>query len=270
MMYWRDESRLLTRYLLGESSENRRLRLEARLLADEEFYQRLLTAEDDLIHAYVHLELSASRRRRFEALFLTAPERRSRVELARELRVRALETEFTSEEAVDHSPWWLVAGEILPGHSAVPGAMALTALLITCGLFQWSESGDENGAKDEMPVASAIVSLLPTVRSEAAKIPQLKLASGISVVDLEVYLENQRLYERFQARLETLAGVVLWTSGEIESTHGTINVSVPAEIVRSSIDPGESGFYILSLEGTDSIGQDELVDEYEIEVIRIP
>ena len=68
-MFWRDDDRLLTRYLLGELSGSRQTRLEEKLLADEGWYERLLIVEDELIDAYVRDELVADKRSRFEARF---------------------------------------------------------------------------------------------------------------------------------------------------------------------------------------------------------
>lgn len=72
-------------YLLGELSEADRAELEDLYLADQEFFDRLLAAEDDLIDDYVQGRLSKKESSLFEQNFLTSPERIDRVRSARAL-----------------------------------------------------------------------------------------------------------------------------------------------------------------------------------------
>lgn len=71
------------RYLLGEGSEAERERLEAEFFSDDDAFQKMLSAEDDLIDAYARGELSATDRRQFQERFLTSADGRERVEFAR-------------------------------------------------------------------------------------------------------------------------------------------------------------------------------------------
>jgi len=72
-----------TRYLLGEGSETERERLEAEFFADDDAFQEMLTAEDDLIDAYARGELSAKEHRQFEERLMTSSQGRERVQFAR-------------------------------------------------------------------------------------------------------------------------------------------------------------------------------------------
>ena len=74
-----------SQYLLGLSSEAERERFESEYFADEDAFQEMLTAEDDLIDAYVRGELSAKERKQFEKRFLTSSQARERVQFARTL-----------------------------------------------------------------------------------------------------------------------------------------------------------------------------------------
>ena len=80
-----DGEELLTRFLLGELAERERAEVEDRLLADEDFYERMLAAERDLTDAYVRGTLPAPESARFEETFLSSARRRERVEFARGL-----------------------------------------------------------------------------------------------------------------------------------------------------------------------------------------
>ena len=75
----------LTRYLLGAGSPRERERLEAEYFADQDAFENMLSAEDDLIDAYARGDLSAEERRQFEDRFLSSAQGRERVQFARTL-----------------------------------------------------------------------------------------------------------------------------------------------------------------------------------------
>src|SRR5437867_10331412 len=79
------QEKKLMHYLLGELSEAERAELEDLYLVDQDFFDRLLAAEDDLIDDYAQRRLSKKESRLFEENFLTSPERRERVHAARAL-----------------------------------------------------------------------------------------------------------------------------------------------------------------------------------------
>jgi hypothetical protein len=71
------------RYLLGLSSPAEREHIESEYFEDEEAFQEMLTAEDDLIDAYARGELASEERRRFETNFVRSLRGRERVQFAR-------------------------------------------------------------------------------------------------------------------------------------------------------------------------------------------
>jgi hypothetical protein len=97
-----DREDLLTRFLLGAVDERERAEVEDRLLSDDEFYERMLAGEGDLMDAYVRDELSSSERVQFEKSFLSSARRRERVEFAQGLMESATqlhETKLASPRA---------------------------------------------------------------------------------------------------------------------------------------------------------------------------
>jgi hypothetical protein len=72
-----------TRYLLGGGSEAERERLEAEFFADDDAFQEMLTAEDDLIDAYARGELLDNEGRQFKQRFMNSSAGRERVQFAR-------------------------------------------------------------------------------------------------------------------------------------------------------------------------------------------
>lgn len=73
------------RYLLGLSSAAEREHIESEYFADEDAFQGMLTAEDDLIDAYARGELAGEERLRFEKSFVKSLRGRDRVQFARAL-----------------------------------------------------------------------------------------------------------------------------------------------------------------------------------------
>lgn len=75
----------LALYLLGDVSIGERELLEAEYFSDDEAFQKMLSAEDDLIDAYARGELSTEHRQLFEKRFLNSAEGRERLQFARTL-----------------------------------------------------------------------------------------------------------------------------------------------------------------------------------------
>jgi hypothetical protein len=71
------------RYLLGLSSPEEREHIESEYFEDEDAFQQMLAAEDDLIDAYSRGELAGEERRRFEKNFVSSFDGRDRVRFAR-------------------------------------------------------------------------------------------------------------------------------------------------------------------------------------------
>lgn len=81
-----------TRFLLGGVTEAERERLEAEFFADDDAFQQMIAAEDDLIDAYARGELTASERRQFEQRFMNSSAGRERVCFARAFVATAPQT----------------------------------------------------------------------------------------------------------------------------------------------------------------------------------
>lgn len=126
-----------TRYLLGGASEAERERIEAEFFADEDAFQEMLVAEDDLIDDYARGELSADERKQFEGRFLTSSEGRERVHFARAFAAangpRPV-TKTPPEVATPSSPGLFA---LIFGRSAVLQPVLATIALVALGGFSW-------------------------------------------------------------------------------------------------------------------------------------
>lgn len=79
------EDEKMIRFLLGELSPQEHREIEERFFHDDQFFEELLALEDQLITDYVKGLLDSSQREKFESICLSSPERRQRVEFARDL-----------------------------------------------------------------------------------------------------------------------------------------------------------------------------------------
>jgi CHAT domain-containing protein/Tfp pilus assembly protein PilF len=82
-----DDQKAIRAYLLGVlGSESQRQKVEERLLTNEDFFQELEIAEDELIDQYVSDTLTSSERQNFESHFLLSTEHQRKLGFARALR----------------------------------------------------------------------------------------------------------------------------------------------------------------------------------------
>jgi anti-sigma factor RsiW len=125
---------LLQKYLLGNLSEQERVRVEDRAFADPAYLGALEAAEADLIDAYVRGELSQADRRQFERLFLTSRQRRNKVEFARALATVAAESkplQFAVQER--QSVWQAFLNLLHASDPALRFAAGMVALAVVAG-----------------------------------------------------------------------------------------------------------------------------------------
>ena len=88
----------LRQYLLGMVSEEQQNEIEERYFTDDEYFEKMLTAEDELVEAYVGDELSRKERKRFDEYLLPNPKWQQKV-----ANIRALK-HVVNEEKVKASP----------------------------------------------------------------------------------------------------------------------------------------------------------------------
>ncbi len=77
------KNEIIKQYLLNTLSEADRERFEMQYFEDDDLYQRLRVIEEELITDYVYDRLTASERRLFDEHYSVTPERRNRIEMAR-------------------------------------------------------------------------------------------------------------------------------------------------------------------------------------------
>lgn len=81
-----EDDLLLRRYLLGDLSQKESLQVEERFFLENDFFQTLQVAEDDLIDDYVYEDLSTEDQEKFDRYYLTTPERVEALRIAGALK----------------------------------------------------------------------------------------------------------------------------------------------------------------------------------------
>lgn len=86
-----NSSQTMTRYLLGQLSEQEQAALEKRYFSDPDVFTQVLEVESALVDDYARGRLSSEQREQFEQSYLTNSSRRDRVEFAKALTFRIYE-----------------------------------------------------------------------------------------------------------------------------------------------------------------------------------
>lgn len=125
----------LTQYILGGLPERERERLEALYFEDDDAFEQVLIAEEELTDAYVRGELSMDERAQFEKSYLSSPRGCERVQFARSLAdavsdARGVET--TSE--VKGAPGYSLFAAVRAYGTAWQSAFAAAALVVAVSL----------------------------------------------------------------------------------------------------------------------------------------
>jgi hypothetical protein len=135
-----EDDKLAKRYLLGELSEQELAKLEEQYFADDEAFERLGAAEDDLLDAYALNQLSAADRKRFERRLLLSSAQRERVRFARTLLRTASSTQQIESNIPPLTPtasWWISPFTFLRTLKPVISLSAAAALILAVLAGWW-------------------------------------------------------------------------------------------------------------------------------------
>lgn len=120
-----DRSIVITRYILGQLSEEEQARLEEEYRTDSDLFEEIVAVENDLIDSYVAGKLSGANLRQFESHFLTTPEHQERVAFAKFLADSGPQQETSNPSSVEGSLL-----KRLPSPFSLSLAAVLTVLLL--------------------------------------------------------------------------------------------------------------------------------------------
>jgi hypothetical protein len=89
-----ENENLMTQYLLGELSEDEKLRLEEQFFTNDDAFEQLLALEDELRYDYANGGLTPQQRRQFEQRFLSSPGAGQQVAVAKAVLEKVAEIEL--------------------------------------------------------------------------------------------------------------------------------------------------------------------------------
>jgi hypothetical protein len=259
----------LIQYLLGELSEEERLELEDRYLADPDLFHELLEVETDLYEDYARGKMSAREQRKFERQFLTAQRGRERLAL-----LRSLGNHVSAQTRLRTSFWERVRiGALDRRHRLL--ATALVLLLLGLGVWKnfsfWSGRGvhkeaygaqgtlgpksksgradSEAGSGPQTTIAPSqstfSATLMPGLFRDGNQLNVIAVPRGTSIIRLQLVL-GHRDHTSHSIFIKTMDGKNIW---HVLNLKGDQQLpSVIAEVPVGVLVPGD---YLISVtEGT--------------------
>ncbi len=280
-------------YLLGRMSVAAREKLEQRIFLDDEFYEKVLAGEDDLILRYLKGGLSRSDTRRFEREYLASAARRARVDFLRDVCfVNGCSCDRAATPA--SSAWWRISTWEWWPSFALQATLAGFVLLAVV-LSTWLASDVKRLRADlehERRNAEALTYEVAQLKSERRNAEQSKppatqelssaskavtvasfillpgvtrgssgtsLQAPATVETLRFDLASSADVSRLACRatIRTVGGTQVW-GDKVKSPHAVV---VPAVL----LPPGD---YVLTLQAAENAGAYETVDEYSFRITR--
>lgn len=279
-----NDSTYLTRYLIGELSEDERTALEEQYVADPSIFDEIAKAESDLVDDYVRGKLAPEVRERFQRVYLAHPQRRERVKFAEALLTRLDRTETPvavgSSSAAAWLDWRAALNRMLRPKPAL--GLAFATLVIVSGVWlvfearrtrreavQREAARTDQERREREAGARAAAEKAGADQATAARPPSVVVlglrVGGVRAVDTssptplvipagtsEVLLQlslPQLDYPSYRVILRSVGGAEILRRGELTKaaagSGAEISLSVPASAF-------ESGDYMLIVQGATS------------------
>lgn len=265
-----EDNNLIQRYLLAELDEEMRQRLEERLMTDNEYFEELLVAEDELIDKYLGNSLPPGDKEKFEGHFLSTPERRRKLSFARTLRryIVAKEEELAVPSGIDDSspsrkrflfPSFGFRNPI----AGLSVAAVLLLMVLGVGWLILREQRAENPSRlGNRGNVLAVTLTAGAVRSESES-NNVRIPADTNVVEfrLETALDE---YQKYIATIQTDTGSEILSLDQLTTekvgSERVVIVPTPAKTLR----PGD---YQLKLSGLVAGGEPERISTYYFRIL---
>jgi pyruvate/2-oxoglutarate dehydrogenase complex dihydrolipoamide acyltransferase (E2) component len=262
-------------YLLGRLARAEQSRIESLLFEDDEVFEAIRAAEDDLIDRYLAGELSSADKEAFERKFAASPSRQERIAIARTVS-RALTPEAARAAEVATAPArraWLPSAKRLSLPAGAGLAAALIVAIVWLGRLttRVDQVGPQQPAVQPMSSASTVTTEAPPapalfllrrveLRRGEGRLPVLRIAEGTAAIRLRAELEAPMTTSRHAVALRRVEGSIVWRGwAQQDADRRTVTVTVPARVL-------EAGDYVLSLTAPESPPEDAA--EYLFRVSR--
>lgn len=192
-------------YLLGTASEEERNVIDRTILTNDEEFEQLLSAEDDLIEAFLQDELTATERRQFDQFFLTDPDHQQRLRFITSLHRYANDPTKSSPPLV-HSdshdvirhPWW--AFLLRPAWQMAMASVLLLGLVAGYRFFMNSSSSTQIADRNASPNVAIVttgtdvlpIELTPGItRSRGIHLPSVTVTQNVGTVQFKLRLQKK-------------------------------------------------------------------------------
>jgi hypothetical protein len=269
----------LVQFVLGRLSEEERERIERKMFADDEFFERLCAVENELVRDYLHRKLPPSIAADFERRLTVSPNLRRRTEDARGLMVAMGAAPRTAVSvAGEPPPWW---GKLFVFSQPVYGAawvcVAVTAVVVAIWFgvdnrhLRVEVAGDRV-AGDRVPGGgsrngvSFLLTAGATMRGGGTAATPLRIPPGAGSIHFDLELRTKTIYREFRAELRDVdQETALWSGSARRSR-------TPAGTEMAALDiPGPvfaRADYVLSVKGLAASGEWEDLPSYAFGVVR--
>lgn len=192
----RDEAMIdemeLRRYLLGQLREEQCWTLEAEFMTNEETWQMLLLAEDELVDDYCRGDLAADEHDAFRRRFALSAERRAHVTFASSLRKLLSETDGTALRPaaleVEGRPvryGWMVHGW------RPAAAAAILATLLGGGFLLWPPETSDAPTQHATRVVSLFLATEQIRSLDSESTPSIELPTDATLLELQLALPEE-------------------------------------------------------------------------------
>ena len=126
-----DDKNAVRQYLLRELSEDKQRTIELRFLTEDDLFEELEIAEDELIDEYLAEELSDDERKAFEKYFLTATQRKQKLRFAEAVK---RQMSAPTPQSVTRPVWFFQLMRWLRQSFFASPMLVATSILIVGGL----------------------------------------------------------------------------------------------------------------------------------------
>jgi hypothetical protein len=219
-----DDQGLIRRYLLNQLTAEEQERIEQRLLTENEVFEELEIAEDELIDDYLSEKLSPAARKTFEENFLGTRDRQQKVQFARSLSRFVRANEKFEKTSVLSTPY------LRTTHNwALPVAAVVAGIVVSAGIFWFSH----RHTPSPPALATFTLTISAPTRGEGPPANKVTVPLNTSVRLLLELPETAKRATRY--RLELLT-----PTGQIQTLHTAAQdgKSVFIELPAGRLSPG--------------------------------
>jgi hypothetical protein len=251
---------VFVRYLLGEVSDGERAELEEKYFADDEFFEQLVEAQNDLVDAYLAGSLTAAERKRFEERFLTTNAASESVKFADALRhmvavqrvepvrrsrfdMRTLAIAASAAFIFILTGWLVISSQRRETSATGPRPTIARQERRPAPVPDRSTPPPQSSPVREAPLVTLLLTPGSTRDSDATQ--PLELRAAPQFVRLELVLEENR-FESYKAELQDVEGRRLFEETSLSPEAGRSGRMIVMRVPAKLLPPGD---YIVLLYG---------------------